>query len=119
MAANLIWGAQIYLGIGAVVALAFLTVGLGRVDAQARGVWVFRPLLVPGVLLIWPLVVLRWAALEWQAGEGQGRFRPPLAAQSRAALVLALVIPAIIAGALAIRQDVPTDAAAVQIEPPR
>lgn len=53
--------------IGLVVALAFLLIGLDRVDAAARGAYTFRPLLLPGLVLLWPLVLLRWAILEWRA----------------------------------------------------
>jgi hypothetical protein len=49
---------------GLVVAFAFLVVGIDRIDPNARGVYAFRPLLVPGVVLLWPLVLGRWAALE-------------------------------------------------------
>ncbi len=53
--------------IGLVVALAFLLIGLDRVDAAAHGAYTFRPLLLPGLVLLWPLVLLRWAILEWRA----------------------------------------------------
>ena len=50
--------------VGAGVALLFLLVGLDRVSEQARGAYVFRPLLVPGVVVLWPLVLARWIAAE-------------------------------------------------------
>jgi hypothetical protein len=53
-----------YAALGAVVALAFLTVGIERVDPAARGAYAFRPLLLPGVILLWPLVLWRWWRLE-------------------------------------------------------
>jgi hypothetical protein len=46
---------------GMVVALAFLSLGIDRVDPQAIGAYAFRPLLIPGLVLLWPLVVWRWA----------------------------------------------------------
>ncbi len=49
------------------VALAFLLVGLDRIDPVARGAYGFRPLLLPGLVLLWPWVVVRWARL---AGQG-------------------------------------------------
>lgn len=55
---------------GALVALAFLTVGLDRHDPSARGAYIFRVLLAPGLVLLWPLVVLRWSRLE--AGRRRG-----------------------------------------------
>lgn len=50
----------LYLEIGLVVALCF-TALVGRFDKAARGAFWFRPLLVPGAALLWPLVVLRSA----------------------------------------------------------
>ena len=47
--------------------MAFLLVGLDRIDPVARGAYGFRPLLLPGLVLLWPWVVLRWARL---AGQG-------------------------------------------------
>jgi len=49
-----------YLSLGFLVALAFLLVGLDRIDAAARGSFLFRPLLMPGLVLLWPLVLMRW-----------------------------------------------------------
>ena len=53
-----------YGAIGAAVAAAFLLFGLDRVDQHAKGSYVFRPLLVPGVVVLWPLVLWRWWQLE-------------------------------------------------------
>lgn len=55
---------KIYLLIGAIVAAAFLIFGIDRVDDAARGAYAFRPLLVPGIMVLWPLVLWRWLALE-------------------------------------------------------
>ncbi|MEM1416252.1 MAG: hypothetical protein AAGH15_15195 [Myxococcota bacterium] len=54
----------VYLGLGAVVALLFVLLGIGRVDQGARG-WSlgrigFRLMVLPGCVLLWPLVALRW-----------------------------------------------------------
>ena len=46
--------------IGLVVAAAFLLFGIERIDASARGAYAFRPLLVPGIVLLWPLVLVLW-----------------------------------------------------------
>ena len=54
---------KIYAAIGALVALAFLVFGIDRIDA-AHGAYAFRPLLVPGIVVLWPLVLWRWQALE-------------------------------------------------------
>jgi hypothetical protein len=52
-----------WLAIGAVVGVAFLFVGIDRVDDAAHGGYAFRPLLLPGLTLLWPFVLLRWYAL--------------------------------------------------------
>ncbi len=59
-------GASVYGGIGAVVALAFVLIGFDRVDPAARGAYAVRPLLLPGLTLLWPLVLVRWIALVRQ-----------------------------------------------------
>lgn len=118
MAAQLLGMAQVYLGLGAVTALIFLVIGIDRIDENARGVWVFRPFLIPGILLIWPLVLLRWAQLERPGPEGQGRFRPPLTWQPRLALAMAIAVPLIITGAMVLRQD-HAETPAELLEPPQ
>lgn len=119
MAANLILAAQIYCGIGGVVAALFLVFGIGRIDENARGVWVARPILAPGVILIWPLVLLRWLELERGERNPHARYQPPLSLQPWMALALALIIPTFIAGALVLRQDGPFEAPAELLEPPQ
>lgn len=64
MAALIIDGVLGYAAIGAVLALAFLLWGIDRIDPAAAGGYAFRPLLVPGVVLLWPLVAARWFVLE-------------------------------------------------------
>jgi len=56
--------AAAYAVVGVAVAAVFLVFGVGRVVRGAAGAYAFRPLLIPGTVLLWPLVVLRWAALE-------------------------------------------------------
>jgi uncharacterized membrane protein YjgN (DUF898 family) len=53
-AENLVAAAQVWGLIGALVVVPFLTFGIDRFDADARGAYVFRVLLVPALLLIWP-----------------------------------------------------------------
>ncbi len=53
----------IYLVIGGVVGVAFLFLGIDRVDPAARGSYAFRPLLLPGLAMLWPFVVCRWFVL--------------------------------------------------------
>jgi len=56
----------VYAVIGAVLALAFLLWGVDRIDPAADGAYAFRPLLLPGLVLLWPLVAARWITLERQ-----------------------------------------------------
>ena len=55
---------------GAAVALAFILVGVDRVDPAARRAIAFRPLLLPGAALLWPLVLARWIATERRRTQG-------------------------------------------------
>ena len=49
---------------GLAMAAAFLLVGLDRIEEDARGAWAFRPLLIPGVVVLWPLVGWLWLKRE-------------------------------------------------------
>jgi hypothetical protein len=64
MAAVIVQGVTIYLAVGVVFGVAFLFVGIGRVDPAARGAFAFRPLLLPGLTLLWPFVAVRWWSLS-------------------------------------------------------
>ena len=55
---------ELYLTTGLIVGIAFLLAGLDRIDPAARGAYSFRPLLLPGLVLLWPIVIKRWYALE-------------------------------------------------------
>jgi len=94
-AETLLTYAEYWLYAGAVVAALFLTIGMDRIDEDARGAYIFRPLLIPGVLLIWPIVLWRWVVLE--TGLENWRFRHSLSA----------------------RQEFPTDARPVLLEAPQ
>lgn len=61
--------APAYVVVGLAVALAFLLAGLDQVDPQARGAYWFRPLLIPGLVLLWPVVLVRWRSLAARRGE--------------------------------------------------
>ena len=93
-----------YLYAGLAVAAVFLLFGLGRLDENAQDAWVFRPLLIPGVLLIWPLVIWRWIVLR-RGEQKLDRHRMPRIRQERAQLVFVIVIPLIIVMAVTLRQD--------------
>ena len=50
-----------YAGAGLLFAIAFVTWGIERVDAQAKGAGLgFRLIVVPGVAALWPLMLRRW-----------------------------------------------------------
>jgi len=52
-----------YLGVGVVFALAFVTLGVGRLDpSAATGSPGFRALIFPGAAALWPLLARRWLA---------------------------------------------------------
>ena len=53
-----------YVGAGVVFAAAFAARGVSRVDVRAAGAgWGFRLLIVPGAVLLWPLLLRLW----WRA----------------------------------------------------
>ena len=94
-----------YLYAGTAVAVVFLVFGLSYLDENARGAWIFRPMLIPGVLLIWPLVI--WRCWVLYRGENLlDRHQMPRIAQERISLAFACAIPLIILIAVSARQDV-------------
>lgn len=111
--------AEAYALIGLAVAAVFLLWGADRVEPNLRGAWVVRPLLVPGCVLLWPLVLWRWRQLERGAADPCARHRPPRAAQGWMAVALAVTLPVIVFGGLALRQDGPVERPAELLEPPR
>lgn len=108
-AALLVGLAQWWLIAGALVAALFLTVGIERIDEDSRGAYVFRPLLIPGVLLIWPLVLWRWYRLETGTDRWADRYRPPRAVHLPVALALAAALSVAVIAGLAVRQDWPAE----------
>jgi len=110
--------AEIYGWIGLAVAVPFLLFGIDRLDEDARGAYIYRPLLLPGVVLIWPIVLWRWAVLEMGADKWPLRHRPPRKSHGIAALALAICIPAIIISGIAVKQVWPSDVAPQQLEAP-
>lgn len=106
-----------YVYAGLAVASVFLLFGLGRLDENAQGAWVFRPLLIPGVVLVWPLVIWRWLALR-RGEQKLDRHRMPRIRQERAQLAFVVAIPLILLLALMVRQDPDTLSAPVLLEAP-
>lgn len=64
LAATLLVVLSGYGAAGLLVGIAFLLFGIARLDPAARGAYAFRPLLLPGLVLLWPLVLHRWRAIE-------------------------------------------------------
>jgi hypothetical protein len=51
----------IYVAIGSILAVPFVIFGIGRVDRSAKGApAMFRVLVLPGVVALWPLILRRW-----------------------------------------------------------
>ncbi|WP_346909853.1 hypothetical protein [uncultured Roseibium sp.] len=55
----MVWAAA-----GLVTGIAFLLYGIDRIDEAAEGAYAVRPLLLPGIVLLWPLVLWRWWVLS-------------------------------------------------------
>ncbi|MEM6441203.1 MAG: hypothetical protein AAF763_16080 [Pseudomonadota bacterium] len=109
---------EVWVWIGLAVAAVLVLWGAGAAEENARGAWAFRLLLVPGAVLLWPLVALRLGARLRGEAPGLAAHRPPRRAQDGAALLLALFVPTALGTAMAIRQDGPRHAAAVLLEAP-
>ena len=61
---------QMWLTAGLVVGLWFVTSAIDGIDPSAKGAYAFRPLILPGVALLWPYVVWRWLRLRRAPHEG-------------------------------------------------
>lgn len=111
--------AEIWLYIGLAVAIIFIGYGLDRVEENAHGSYFFRPLLVPGVILLWPLVLSRWMTVEKTGYDKIRRDRPLRGGHFPVWMVLAIAIPALFIGAMLIRQSPPQSGdGAVQLAAP-
>jgi hypothetical protein len=66
----LLAGVRLYLLLGTLFALPFVLFGVQRVDPAARqGSYGFRLIIVPGVVLLWPLLAARWLRGRTTPGE--------------------------------------------------
>ncbi len=102
---------------GALAAVAFLAFGLSRVAPGARGAYAFRPLLLPGLVLLWPLVLWRWWRLARPPG-GTSLGRRYGGTHRAVWTVLAVALPLLLLAALALRQGGPLEAAPVRLAEP-
>lgn len=98
---------SIWAMIGTGVAALFLTIGIDRIDEDARGAYVFRVLLIPGILVIWPLVLWRWAVLEMDKDVWHRRYAPPRKAHVKVAFGLIILIILTLTTGLSLRQSWP------------
>ncbi|MBN36101.1 MAG: hypothetical protein CMM46_15260 [Rhodospirillaceae bacterium] len=110
-------GLTTYFWIGMVVATLFLVIAIDRIDPNAHGAFIFRVLLIPGIIVLWPLVLLRWAVLELK---GAGEERPAYeSCRSRQGLVPACDSPAVrAAGCHGLAVAGPSEQPAVLLEAP-
>ena len=53
--------AGVYLALGILFAIPFVFRGVNRIDPVAGGSsWGFRLIIIPGVIVLWPLLARRW-----------------------------------------------------------
>ncbi len=109
LADGLISFAGWWLTLGAGVAAAFLLIGIDGIDEDADGAYAFRPLLIPGILMIWPLVLWRWLRIKTGAGHWLHRYQPPRAVHFPVAILFAAALAFAVVAGLAVRQEWPTD----------
>ncbi len=103
---------EIYGVAGALVAAWFLLWRLERIDVLSHGAYAFRPLLVPGLMLLWPLVLWRTAVTP---GAPHRSYR---GGHRGIWVVLAVGLPLLVLGALALRQNGPTEARPERLSAP-
>lgn len=115
IAASILDFVRLWAAIGGLTAVVFLGWGIDRIDEDARGAYVFRVLIIPAILIIWPLVLWRWWVLETGRDRWPLRHRPPRLSHTLAAAAMLALIPIIFGGALILRQSWPADYAPVQI----
>jgi hypothetical protein len=65
-AAIIVYGLALYTACGLAIALAFVAVGITRVQPQAVSLGA-RILILPGAIALWPYVLMRWLAVRGAA----------------------------------------------------
>lgn len=118
MASTLVFVGEVWLWIGAAVSVIFLTIGIDRIDEDAQGTYLFRPLLIPGILLIWPMVLWRWAEIERKGEVTLARYRPVRKSYPVAAILMSGLICLFLMSGWSARQTWPADVPAVQLAEP-
>lgn len=115
MAQGMLTGLEVWLIAGGLIAALFLTVGIDRIDEDARMAYVFRPLLVPGILLIWPLVLWRWWQIETERSAWLSRYQPVRSFYGAAIAAMCIAVVFFLAAGLSVRQSWPADVAPVKL----
>jgi hypothetical protein len=65
-----------YLPGGLVFAIPFVVIGVGKIDPHAaHGSWGFRVLIIPGTILLWPLLASRWLSGSHEPPEERNSHR--------------------------------------------
>lgn len=101
-AVELILGAAtIWLIAGCLLAIGFPMLGVDRVLEDARGVYLFRVVVAPGIVLLWPIVLWRWhghatGALDWRHDHQPRRRLAGLLELAMAASLLVMLILAVV-----------------------
>ena len=89
----------LYLAVGSAVAAAFHWRGLGRIDPAARGAGPgFRFLITPGLVALWPWMLVVWRRASRKSGFPGGSATSPLPERLRGLQewswrILGLVVP--------------------------
>ena len=108
---------QGYAAVGALVATAFLLAGIDRAVPAARGAYAFRPLLLPGLILLWPLALWRWWVLTRDAAAPLPVGRHYRAMHLPVWLVFTVLLPLLLLLAISLRQEAPLQPAPVRLSP--
>ena len=62
-ASGLVLALEAYATLGLAFALVFVSLGVQKIDPEAKGTKLgFRLLIIPGVIAFWPMLLRRWAS---------------------------------------------------------
>ena len=115
MATIIIDAVCVYAVVGTALGLAFLLWGIDRVDPAAAGAYAFRPLADPRP---GAAVAVGRGALDHPGAAALMR-RRHRAAHRKVWMILAVLLPVILIGAMSIRRDGPFEAPAIRLAPPQ
>jgi hypothetical protein len=105
----------IYAAFGAVFGVAFVARGAARTDPAARGAGLgFRTAILPGVVLLWPVLAWRWWSARAEPSEPWGApLRVLRLAHRWSWRALAVLVPLGLTAALCARPEWPSEPEAV------